>query len=260
MSSAGSDSSDPWEVAKARFLDGLNENEKTAFHDATLENLYYVASNMNRADQNESKTRAGLENLQPLVSAIQDYGKALDTFTNAASLYLAPIWGSIRVLLAMAISHSHFYSRMVDTFGRIGDILPRFSKDTFEHTTVLELTCLGDYQRIFDRHKHHRFSETLSAVYLDIIILCTEFKMLLQGLKKSTMRRFFQPLSPALSDKLEEAVARFRKHRKEVDKEAEVCHMIEEKEARDLVLRNQEAAEARVRGRHYHITKPANSV
>jgi hypothetical protein len=58
----------------------------------------------------------------------------------------------------------------------------------------------------------------------------------------------FKPLSPALNAHLEEAVERFRQHRKEVDKEAEVCHMIEEKEARDLVLRNNAAAEARERG------------
>lgn len=43
---------------------------------------------------------------------------------------------------------------------------------------------------------------------------------------------------------------RFRKHRKAVDKEAELCHMIEEKEARDLVVRNHEAAEARERREH----------
>ena len=41
---------------------------------------------------------------------------------------------------------------------------------------------------------------------------------------------------------------RFRMHRKGVDKEAEVCHMIEAKEARDLVLRNSREAEARERG------------
>jgi hypothetical protein len=35
---------------------------------------------------------------------------------------------------------------------------------------------------------------------------------------------------------LEEAVLRFRQHRKAVEKEVEICHMIEEEEARDLVL------------------------
>lgn len=66
--------------------------------------------------------------MQPLISAVDDYSKAMDTFANTSSFYLAPIWGSIRVILVMAISHSRFYNRMVDTFGRIGDILPRLRK------------------------------------------------------------------------------------------------------------------------------------
>lgn len=106
----------------------------------------------------------------------------------------------------------------------------------------------GDYQRIFDGQKHRRFTQAVSTAYLDIIVLCTEFKDLLRSQKKSALRRVLQPLSPALNEHLQEAVARFRQHRKEVDKEAEVCHMIEEKEARDLVLRNNAAAEARERG------------
>lgn len=68
---------------------------------------------------------------------------------------------------------------------------------------------------------------------------------MLQGQNKSSLKRLLKPLSPALNAHLEEAVERFREHRKEVDKEAEVCHMIEEKDARDLVLRNTAAAEAR---------------
>jgi len=36
-----------------------------------------------------------------------------------------------------------------------------------------------------------------------------------------------------------------------VEKEAELCHMIEEKQARDLVLRNNEAAKARERGMNW---------
>jgi len=90
----------------------------------------------------------------------------------------------------------------------------------------------------------------LFAAYLDIISLCTEFKTLLRNQKISSLKRIFQPLSPALNARLEEAVLRFRNHRKAVDKEAEICHMIEEKEARDLV---NAAAEARER-REYNST------
>jgi hypothetical protein len=110
------------------------------------------------------------------------------------------------------------------------------------------LTVTGDYQRIFDVQQHQRFMQALAATYVDIIFLCTEFKTLLRNQKTSTVRRFLHPLSPTLNARLDEALERFRKHRKAVDKEAEVCHMIEEKKARDLVLRNTVAAEARERG------------
>jgi len=117
---------DPWEIAKTRFFKGLDENERTLFNEATIENLYYGASNVEREDQKESRTRTILRNLQPLLSAVEDYGKALDAYANIAPTYLAPIWGSIRVVLAIASSFGRFYGRMVDMFGRIGDILPRF--------------------------------------------------------------------------------------------------------------------------------------
>lgn len=68
--------------------------------------------------------------------------------------------------------------------------------------------------------------------------------------KKSTVKRIFQPISPALNAHLEDAILRFRRHRRAVKKEAELCHMIEEKESRDLVVRNHAAAEARERGEH----------
>jgi hypothetical protein len=121
---------------------------------------------------------------------------------------------------------------------------------THHHCMFLEciLNALGDYQRIFDGQKHQRFTHALSMAYLDIIILCTEFKSLLRIQRRSSVRRVFQPLSPALNSHLDDAINRFRLHREAVDKEAGVCHMIEEKESRDLVLRNSEAAEARKRG------------
>jgi hypothetical protein len=121
-------SRDAWDIAKARFLEELDDKEKATYNEATAENIFYAASNIQREDQRESKTRSLLANLQPLVSAVEDYGKAMDTLANISSLYLAPIWGSIRVVLVIASNHGRFYNRMIDTFGRIGDILPRFRK------------------------------------------------------------------------------------------------------------------------------------
>jgi hypothetical protein len=107
----------------------------------------------------------------------------------------------------------------------------------------------GDYQRTFVEEKHRRFTEALSEAYLDIIILCNEFRNLLHGQKKSAVRRAFQPQSSVLNAHLDQAVTRFREHRKTVEKEAELCHMLEEKEHRELVQRDRAFAKAKERGK-----------
>lgn len=119
------------------------------------------------------------------------------------------------------------------------------------------LNSPGDYQRIFDGQKHQRFTHALSMAYLDIILLCTEFKSLLRIQRRSSVRRILQPLSPALNSHLDDAINRFKLHRESVDKEAGVCHMIEEMESRDLVLRNSEAAEARKRREYWKLHSPS---
>jgi hypothetical protein len=93
---------DAWKVAKVRLSSSLDEAELKIFDNATLENLFYSSSNVNREDQKSSKTRPALEKMQPLLSAISDYGKAMDVFSNIAPLYLGPIWGGIRVILTIA--------------------------------------------------------------------------------------------------------------------------------------------------------------
>lgn len=111
----------PWELAKARFLASLdpNSNEKELFENATLENLYYTTSNADRDDSENSKRRAVVRQLVPLISAIESFGKAIDTFAQIAPLYLSPIWGCIRVILVVAKVYAKFYGRLVETLGRI---------------------------------------------------------------------------------------------------------------------------------------------
>jgi hypothetical protein len=118
---------DPWLIAKNRFLADLDDDEASLFKEATLENIYYSASNTERDDR-KSKARKAISKLQPLVSAIEDYGKALDVFANVSQDFLTPIWGSIRVVLILAGKYGRFYEEIVETLERIGDILPRFRK------------------------------------------------------------------------------------------------------------------------------------
>ncbi|TVY39940.1 hypothetical protein LOCC1_G005838 [Lachnellula occidentalis] len=207
---------DPWTIAKTRFLAALDNKERELFLNATLENLYYNTSNADRQDSGDSKTRTTSRKLGPFVSAIENYGNALDTFSNIAPLYLAPIWGSIRVVLVMARAHGKFYDRIVDTLERIGDILPRFR----------------DYERICDRQKHQRLTQALSNAYLDIVVLCTKFQRSLGEQNNSSLRRMLKPLSS--TNQFEDAIDLFRQHRNNV--EARMCHMVDAAEHRDAQL------------------------
>jgi len=90
---------DPWLVAHDRYLEGLTEHEKMLFSSATLENLFDSANDVHEHHRSSSRCRAFWMKIQPLVDAIEDYGKALDVYANASSLILCSLWGSIRVLL-----------------------------------------------------------------------------------------------------------------------------------------------------------------
>jgi hypothetical protein len=116
---------DPWEIARTRYLERLDADEAVLFNKATIENLFYSTSNTNRDDRAKSKTRNAIATIQPLVDKIEEYGKAMDVLSNIATTFVAPIWGSLRVVLVLASDFGRFYERMTDTLGRIGDILPR---------------------------------------------------------------------------------------------------------------------------------------
>lgn len=116
---------EPWIAAKQRFLDGMGDDvERALFDEATVENIFASSRSANEGDK-ESKVRTLATKIQPLVAAVEDFSSALDTFTSITPIYLAPIWGSIRVILILAKKYRKFYERIVEVLGRIGDILPR---------------------------------------------------------------------------------------------------------------------------------------
>ena len=90
---------EPWEAAKNRFLKDLSQEEIQKFENATLENLFYDASSTQKKHAQGSRIWAIQEKFVSLVEGIDDYGKALDVYSNTYSLILCPLWGSVRVVL-----------------------------------------------------------------------------------------------------------------------------------------------------------------
>jgi hypothetical protein len=93
----------PWELAKDRFLDGLSPDERKLFESASVENLFYQSSGTFEKYKLDSKLWKAQIKLQPLLDAFTEYGKALDLFSDLSSLIMAPLWGSLRVVLQVSI-------------------------------------------------------------------------------------------------------------------------------------------------------------
>jgi hypothetical protein len=136
--------------------------------------LFYQSSGTFDKLKTDSKLRKCQLKLQPLIGAVSEYGKALDVYTNCYPLVLAPIWGSLRVVLQVrddrlrvlttqltfktARRFRKYFDRLVDIFTQIGDSLPRY--------------------RIYERlsSDHERLLAALANAYLDIIVSCIEAK------------------------------------------------------------------------------------
>ena len=90
---------DAWARVKARYTEDLSEEEKHLFYQATPESLLYDASAAEKTHREESTSRSVMEKLQPMIATIEEYGKAMDIYSNIYPLALSPLWGSIRIVL-----------------------------------------------------------------------------------------------------------------------------------------------------------------
>lgn len=54
---------------------------------------FYDASAAQKLHASNSTTQGVMDKIQPLVAAIDQYGKALDVYANAYPLVMSPLWG-----------------------------------------------------------------------------------------------------------------------------------------------------------------------
>ena len=93
------ESSDAWVRARDRYVEDLNEQEQQMYFKASPESLLDDSRTAEKNYGADSTTRRVVEKLQPFVTAIVQYGDAVDTYSSTYPLALGPIWGSVKVLL-----------------------------------------------------------------------------------------------------------------------------------------------------------------
>lgn len=89
---------EPWAAAKARFLEGLPDDQQSLLEKTSLEDLFYQASVGRKGYEADSKLWSMQRKLGPFIDAIEDYSKAMDVFSNSSTI-LCPLWGSVRIVL-----------------------------------------------------------------------------------------------------------------------------------------------------------------
>ena len=75
------------------------EHAQRIFVQASPETILYDASAAEKIHQAKSTTRGFVTKLQPFVEAVEQYGTALDVYSNIYPLVMGPLWGSVRVVL-----------------------------------------------------------------------------------------------------------------------------------------------------------------
>lgn len=94
---------DAWTRAKSRYVEDLTHAEKQFYMQASPETIFYDASAAEKRHEASSTSRRLMHKLQPFVAAIEQYGQALDVYSNASPLAMSLVWGSIRVLLLVCL-------------------------------------------------------------------------------------------------------------------------------------------------------------
>ena len=214
--------------ARDRYVEELSREETALYETASPESIFYDASAMEKAHISSSASLEIADKLQSVITAIEQYGKALDVYANAYSLVLSPLWGSIRIVLHLAREFGKYFERFMEMFASIGDLLPRFQM----------------YENLFPSHE--RLVQALSIVYVDILTFCSKAKGVFRRGRHSLRINIgiFAKLSwKPFEQQFGKVIDGFRAHVKNVQKEVSLSHMVEASDSRALVRAQQGAIE-----------------
>ena len=108
-------------------------------------------------------------------------------------------------------------------FARIGDVLPQF------HV----------YEKMFPSHE--RLAHALTLAYVDIVAFCSDVKAIFRRGQRASLTSLkvgFKLIWKPFESQFGQQLDQFRNHRKNVEKEAGLSHMVEAADARALALAN----------------------
>lgn len=137
------------------------------------------------------------------------------------------------VILEIAREFGKYFEKLVDMFAQIGNLLPQLSV----------------YEKLFPHHE--RLTHALSVTYVDILGFCVDAKAVFrrgQRASSTSLRIGSKLLWKPFETQFGQHLTAFRIHLNNVEKEAELSHMVEAADARALALANRLQIERNKKG------------
>lgn len=88
-----------WDLAKTQCLDGLSNEDKKLFEFSTADDARVAIKDAQTLYDKEHKHGRVWACVNALVTGLDAYSSAINVFVNTAPLFLAPIWGTVRVFM-----------------------------------------------------------------------------------------------------------------------------------------------------------------
>jgi len=104
----------------------VSPTDARTFQSTTLKDVFDAAQQI----QQHLAARGSLRNMrriEPFFRGLEHYSKAVDTLCNGTP-YLPWIWAPIKLILQLALDHITIFEKLIEAYGRIADVLPRFDR------------------------------------------------------------------------------------------------------------------------------------
>ena len=91
-----------WDVAKTAFV-GLSDEDRQLFEFTTADDARLAVKDAQTLYDKEHKHRKVWRCINAIVAGVETYAMAMDVFVNTSPLFLAPIWGTVRILMQVRL-------------------------------------------------------------------------------------------------------------------------------------------------------------
>jgi hypothetical protein len=92
---------DDWNAAVEEFSKNLDPEDRKYPMNSKPHDVVNDVVQFEKSHHKSSTARHMSAKIQPMVSAINDYGRALDVLANSSAI-IPPLWGSLRVLILVS--------------------------------------------------------------------------------------------------------------------------------------------------------------